>query len=70
LGLFFVLINGIMLLITEALAGDRFRIDGFWWAVLGGIVVGVIATVLENMLGLNEKDQDKKKNDDVIIMPH
>ncbi len=69
LGLFAVVVNGVMLLITEALSGDRFQIDGFWWAVFGGIVVWIIAAILENMLGLNEKDQDKKKNEDVIIMP-
>lgn len=61
LGLFGLVINGLMLLITEALAGNRFNIDGFWWAVLGGFVVSVIATVLEGALGLNEKDKDDEK---------
>jgi putative membrane protein len=66
LGLFAVAINGIMLLITAAIAGNRFTIDSFWWAVLGGLIVGIISSVLEGALGVNDKD-DKDK-EDVIIM--
>jgi putative membrane protein len=66
LGLFAIAINGIMLLITAAIAGNRFTIDGFWWAVLGGLIVGIISSVLEGALGVNDKD-DKHK-EDVIIM--
>jgi putative membrane protein len=66
LGLFAIAINGIMLLITEAIAGDRFQIDGFWWAVLGGLVVGVIAAFLENALGLNEEDKEDEDQPFII----
>jgi putative membrane protein len=66
LGLFAIAINGIMLLITAAIAGNRFTIDGFWWAVLGGLIVGVISSVLEGALGVNDKD--KKDKEDVIII--
>ena len=66
LGLFAIVINGIMLLITAAIAGNRFTIDGFWWAVLGGLIVGIISSVLESALGVNDKD--KKDEEDVIII--
>jgi putative membrane protein len=66
LGLFAIAINGIMLLITAAIAGNRFTIDGFWWAVLGGLVVGVIAGILENALGVNDKDN--RDDEEVIII--
>jgi putative membrane protein len=66
LGLFAIAINGIMLLITSAIAGNRFTIDGFWWAVLGGLIVGIISGVLEGALGVNDKD-DKDKEDVIII---
>jgi putative membrane protein len=66
LGLFAIAINGIMLLITEAVAGDRFQIDGFWWAVLGGLVVGIIASILENVLGLKEEDKKEKTGPFII----
>ena len=65
LGLFALVINGLMLLLTDALAGGRFTVDGFWWAVLGGLVVGITSMILESMLGL---DDDKDDNDkDTII---
>lgn len=67
-GLFLVVINGIMLLITEAVAGGRFQIDGFWWAVLGSIVVSIIASVLEDVFGLKEKKKDKEKKDGPFII--
>ena len=68
LGLFAIVINGIMLLITDAIAGDRFNIDGFWWAVLGGLIVGAIAGILENALGVNDKDKKDKDKDKVVII--
>lgn len=65
LGLYMLLINGVMLLITEAVAGDRFRIDGFWWAVLGGIVLGLISGILE---GLLTSDKDKDEEEPVVVI--
>lgn len=55
LGLFYLVVNGLMLLITDALAGGRFEVDGLGWAILGGIVMGLVGMVLEGALGLNEK---------------
>jgi putative membrane protein len=60
LGLWALVINGIVLLITDELAGSRFEIDSFWWAVLAGLIIGFIGGVMENALGLN----DRKKDDD------
>ncbi len=59
LGLFIFVINGLMLLLTSALINDptKFYVDGFGWAFVGGIVMGVIAVVVEFVLdrvGLNE----------------
>jgi putative membrane protein len=66
LGLFLLVVNGIMLLITDAIAGNRLEIDTFWWAVLGGLIISFVGSVLENALGLNE-DEDKDK--DQVIFP-
>src|SRR5512145_2716215 len=38
LGLFILVINGLMLQVTSMLAGDRLKIDSFGWALGGGIV--------------------------------
>ena len=68
LGLFAIVINGLMLLITDALAGGRFTIDGLGWAILGGLVVGAISGILEGALGLGEKKREKGKDDDLIVI--
>ena len=68
-GLFIFVINGLMLLLTASLSGGRLMIDGFWWAVLGGIIMGIVGLVLESVLGLrDQKDavitKDNSKRDD------
>jgi putative membrane protein len=68
LGLFAVVINGLMLLITDALAGGRFTVDGLGWAILGGLVVGAISGILERALDLDEKDREKRERDDSFII--
>jgi len=60
LGLFILVLNGGMLLITDELAGNRFEVDGWWAAILGGIIMGVISLILESVLGIRE-DKDKHK---------
>lgn len=56
LGLFVLVINGIMLLITAALSDGRLLVDGLGWAILGGIIMGIVNVVLETVLGLNRDD--------------
>lgn len=64
LGLFIFVINGLMLLLTASLSGGRLVIDGFWWAVAGGIIMGIVGLVLESILGIrDQKDKEKVKND-------
>lgn len=49
LGLFMLVINAILLLATGAAArhlGLGFRVDGFWAALLGGIIIGLASTIL------------------------
>ncbi len=55
LGLLIPVINGLMLMLTASLAGDRLTVDGLGWAILGGLIMGVVSMVLEGALGLNEK---------------
>jgi putative membrane protein len=63
LGLFIFVINGLMLLLTASLSGGRLVIDGFWWAVLGGIVMGIVGLVLESVLGLRGQREDTVRNE-------
>jgi putative membrane protein len=54
LGLFVFVLNGIMLLITAAVAsgmGIGFTVDGLIPAILGGLVVGIVSAVLSVFVG-------------------
>jgi len=51
-GLVVVLINAIMLWILDVLFPTRFIVDHLLWALLGGIVFGLLSGFLENLLGL------------------
>ena len=50
LGLALLVINALLLLLTEwvtdKLDVSYFAIDGFWWAVLGAVVISLVNTVL------------------------
>ncbi len=59
LGLFILVINGVMLLITDALAGDRLIIEGgISTAIWGGMVMAVVTMILEAVLKLDNDGQD------------
>jgi putative membrane protein len=64
LGLFLLVINGLMLLLTEALIPERLQIDGLGWAILGGIVMGLIGMILESIL----KPKDDKRDNEVVVI--
>ncbi len=61
LGLFIFVINGLMLLITADLSGGRLTVDGVGWAVIGGIVMGIVGVMIESVFGLRDDDQKKRK---------
>ncbi len=53
LGLFTLVINALMVLLTGALSeawGLGFSVSGFWAAFFGGLVVGLVSVVLSLML--------------------
>lgn len=53
LGLFLLVINAAMLLLTGWLSeqfGLGFSVDGFWTAVLGGVIVTIATWILEAVL--------------------
>ena len=53
LGLFWVVVNGLMLWLTAALSGALglgFEVRGFWAAVLGGLVVSVASWILDRFV--------------------
>jgi putative membrane protein len=53
LGLFLLVINAALLLLTSWIAGEiglGFEVDGFWPAVLGAIVITIATWILEAVL--------------------
>ena len=60
LGLFILVINGLMLLLTSSLVGaENFYVDGFGWAFVGGIVMGITAIIVEAVLDALGLDESK-----------
>ena len=60
LGLFVLVINGLLLLLTAQLSGRMLTIDNFGWAFLGGIIMGIVSMVLEAALGSRERKEPAK----------
>ena len=60
LGLFIFVINGLTLMLTASLSSGRLSVDNLGWAILGGIIMGIIGVVLETMLGLRDKRATKQ----------
>ncbi|MFC8914352.1 phage holin family protein [Streptomyces sp. NPDC047821] len=53
LGLFTLIVNALMLLLTSWLAdtlGLNFHVEGFWTAVLGGLIISVVSWAMNVVL--------------------
>jgi putative membrane protein len=61
LGILIPVINGLMLMLTAWIAGDRMQVDGLGWAILGGLIMGLVVLVLESALGLREDDRKRRE---------
>ena len=54
LGLLLVVINALLLLLTEWITSQfaiEFFVDGFWWAVLASIVISIAQTIVNAIVG-------------------
>ena len=61
LGLFTLVVNALMLMLTAWIGrgfGIDFRVDGFWPAFLGALLVTIVSTVLDWLL---VRDGEEKK---------
>ncbi|MDT0455608.1 phage holin family protein [Streptomyces sp. DSM 41527] len=53
LGLITLVVNALMLLLTSWLAGKAdlaFHVDGFWTAMLGGVIISIVAWAMHVIL--------------------
>lgn len=60
LGLFLLVINGFTVWLTGKIV-PGFRVDSFWWAILFSIVLSIISSITERILGLKEDKKDKEE---------
>ena len=54
LGLFLLVINVLIIKWTASLV-DGFTVDNWLWALLFGLVVSIVSSILESLLGTREK---------------
>ena len=58
LGLFQLVINTLMLLLASwvsALVGLTLQFDTFWWALLAGVIIGILSAIVEAVTGVGER---------------
>ena len=58
LGLFLLVINALMILLTEKLV-TGFHVDSFWWALLFSFILSLVTSVLE---GVKKRDENNGGN--------
>lgn len=51
LGLFRIVINALLLYLVSLLMGNYFEVRNFWSALLGALIISVIALILNSMTG-------------------
>jgi putative membrane protein len=51
-GLVLVLVNSLLLWLLSFIFPNRFAVDSLLWLLVGGLVLGLISSFLENLLGL------------------
>lgn len=54
LGLFTIVINAVLLLLVSALLGDHFRVNGFWSAFWGALVISIVSLLLNSITGTGD----------------
>lgn len=50
LGLFYLVVNGLVFLLAARLV-PGFEVSGFWWAVLGALVVSLVSWFVGSLVG-------------------
>lgn len=63
LGLFQLVINTLMLLLASwvsGLVGLTLEFDTFWWALLAGVIIGILSGIVEAVTGVGERDGEHR----------
>ena len=60
LGLFQLVINTLMLLLAgwvSGLVGLTLEFDTFWWALLAGVIIGILSAIVEAVTGVGDRER-------------
>lgn len=60
LGLFILVINGAMLMLTASFV-EALQVDGWGTAIVGGIIMSIVTMIFESIMGLDDDKSAKKK---------
>ena len=58
LGLFYLVLNAVIILLADKLVAN-FHVNGFLTALFFSIILSLVTSVLEAILGTNKKEKDK-----------
>lgn len=61
LGLFGLIVNGFLIWVVawlSGLVGFGLNVGGFWWGVLGALVLSILSGILNALLGTRKKPRD------------
>lgn len=61
LGLFLLVINGVILEILDWLMGESFEIEGFLWSIVAAVLIAVITTVINVLVGTDNKRSRRRE---------
>lgn len=56
LGLFILVVNGIMIQLLDWLMGTRFEVSSFIWAIIAALLISLITTVVNVLVGQSDKE--------------
>jgi putative membrane protein len=59
LGLFLIVINGLIIILTDKLV-DGFEVRGFWWALLFSFILSITTGILNMIIGNNDRDRERE----------
>ncbi len=57
LGLFLIVINGVIIIMTDKLI-DGFEVKSFWWALVFSFILSITTSILNALLGNNDKREE------------
>lgn len=59
MGLFLLVINAAIILLADYLL-DEFKVDGFIWALVFSLILSLVNSFLEQLLGTNKRQEDDR----------